>query len=219
MPILFHYYLHMSLKRRFSHNAVSATQRNPVSISLNVRFRLQQKQIPRDKWGDWLSKRLPDDANWLAKFVRGEIQDRHIGQEQLGRLSVLFGLGEDGEELRFQDFLPDDCNVLLENINYLVDGLEHGGKRTLASELGVDPTTVSRWLSGKIEPSGTTRSALASYFNLPPNTDLRTDPVFLSVEPISIYDQRQWVKQRLDSMCREEFAPLYPALRRMLEEK
>jgi transcriptional regulator with XRE-family HTH domain len=151
--------------------------------------------------------------------VFGRIPDEALTADQLAGLARALEVGEDGSELRFSDLLSDSGkNVLAENLKFLFDTLEHGGKKGLARSFGIDPTTVSRWLSGASEPQGPALRQIVNYFGLRADTDLRTDAVFLSVEPVSAVAKRQWIRDRVDSLTNEKLQELYPALRRMLEE-
>ena len=77
---------------------------------------------------------------------------------------------------------------------------------------------ISRWLAGTSEPQGPALRQVASYFGLPMDTNLRRDPVFLSLEPVSLVAKRHWVRDRLDKLSEQDLQDLYPALRRMLDE-
>jgi transcriptional regulator with XRE-family HTH domain len=124
-----------------------------------------------------------------------------------------------GKNLRFGDLVSDGCNVLVENLKFLFNTLGRGGKKSLAHELGVAQTTVSRWLNGSNEPKAYNLRQMIIYFGLKPETDLRETPVFLSVEPVALTDRRNWLHGRLNALSSYDLRELYPALRRLLEEK
>ena len=92
-----------------------------------------------------------------------------------------------------------------------------GGKKALAAEFGIDPTTVSRWLNGASQPIERSLRQIGAYFGVPSGVDLRSDPVFLSAEPVALSERRRWLMERLESLPADEFRELYPALRRLLE--
>jgi len=125
----------------------------------------------------------------------------------------------DEENLRFADLPRDRGNVLSENLRLLFSTLGHGGKKAIALELGIDPTTISRWLSGAYEPQLASLRQLVSYFGLPPDTDIQEDPIFLSVEPISVIERRNWLHGRVNALSSNELRELFPALVRILEER
>jgi transcriptional regulator with XRE-family HTH domain len=123
-----------------------------------------------------------------------------------------------GKSLRFADLVSDSCNVLVENLKFLFDTLGRGGKKSVAEELGVAQTTVSRWLNGSYEPQAYNLRQMIIYFGLRPDTDLRETPVFLSVEPVALTERRNWLHSRLNALSSADLRDLYPALRRLLEE-
>lgn len=188
-------------------------------VSRNVRFMLWSKQVPRINWINWLTNQTTLSLSTCRDLVSDRIVDSALTSAQLTDLSRALDLSEDGSDLRYSDLLGDSHrHVLAENLKFLFDSLEHGGKKKLAKSFGVDPTTISRWLAGTSEPQGPGLRQIVSYFGLPIDTDLRRDAVFLSLEPVSSVGKRHWVRDRLDKLSEQELQDLYPALRRMLEE-
>ena len=45
------------------------------------------------------------------------------------------------------------------------------------------------------------------------------EPVFLSAEPVAVLERRKLIRERIDVLSEKEFRELYPALRRLLEER
>jgi transcriptional regulator with XRE-family HTH domain len=152
----------------------------------------------------------------MLRLVRGTLLDVEISSGQLRALAE--ALGFDEENLRFADLPRDRGNALSENIRFFFSSLQHGGKKSLASKLGIDPTTVSRWLSGNFEPQPASLRHLVSEFGLPSGTNLLEDPVFLSAEPVSVIERKQWLNERINALSSDELRELFPALRRLLEE-
>jgi transcriptional regulator with XRE-family HTH domain len=189
-------------------------------VSRNVRFKLFAKEVPRSNWTTWLASHANLGLAFCRDLIMDGIADESLTPTQLTELSKTFeGLAEDGSDLLFTDLLEaSGRNMLAENLKFLFDDLERGGKKKLAEFFNVDPTTISRWLAGSSEPQGPGLRRLVSYFNLPMDTDLRRDPVFLSLEPVSSVAKRHWVRDRLDKLSDTDLQELYPALRRMLAE-
>src|SRR5687768_1995651 len=100
-------------------------------VSLNVRFLLWRKEIPRPEWTVWLSQRtaLPREVIWSV--ISGDVDDSKLTEAELGELARGLGL-EDVEALRFSALPQEHTNVLLENLRYLFGSLEHGRKKSLA---------------------------------------------------------------------------------------
>src|ERR1700745_3569054 len=150
-------------------------------VSINVRFLLWGRKIARPDWEAWLAARATIPPETTKRLIRGTLMDAQITSRQLRAIAE--AVGSDEESLRSVDLPRARGNVLLENLRFLFGTLEHGGKKSLASKLGIDPTTVSRWLSGGYEPQPASLSQLVSEFGLRPGTDLQEDPIFLSAEP------------------------------------
>jgi transcriptional regulator with XRE-family HTH domain len=186
-------------------------------ISLNVRFFLWRREIPRPEWTLWLSQRTSLTREVIWRLVTGELEDAKLTDTQLGDLAS--ALNVDAEGLRFSDMVHEHASVLKENLRYLFGSLEHGQKKILANEMGVDPTTISRWLNGAYPPQTPSLGRLVSCFGLPEGTNLRDDPVFLSAEPVAVLERRKLIRDRVDALSEKEFRELYPALRRLLEER
>jgi transcriptional regulator with XRE-family HTH domain len=188
-------------------------------ISVNTRYLLWRKRVPREQWADWLGGRSSLSAALIKELLSGRLADERVSSDDLVELAHALDQADQGESLRFADMPHEGCSILRENLSFLFEGLGHGGKKNVANKLSVDPTTVSRWLSGAYEPQGPSLRQLVSIFGLPPDTDLREAPVFLSNEPVAAGERRQWVRARIDDLAYDEFLELYPALRRMLGDR
>ena len=105
-------------------------------------------------------------------------------------------LGISQEELRYQNLLVDS-NICLfgENLEYLLEGEGGGKKRRLAAAIGVNVNTISAWVSGRAMPREVNIVSLCEYFQLPRGTDLLAHPLFLSLDPVSGYQQKEWLKK------------------------
>jgi transcriptional regulator with XRE-family HTH domain len=187
------------------------------NISQNVRFLLWRKKLHPAQWSTWLSERTNLPVPVLSGLCRGDLDDAQASEQQLKVLGGVLECGE--EELRYSNLPSERCNILQENLRYLFRSLQRGGKRSLANELKIDPTTISRWLNGSSPPQGPSLRNLVSYFGLPPETDLRDDTVFLSSEPVALLERRKLIRERLETLPAAEFRELYPALKRLLEER
>ena len=188
-------------------------------VSQNIRYLLWRQGVRRERWCPWLVERSGLGLSWCRDLLASRIDDSDIGADGLGRLGEAFGHDDGGETLRFADLVGDGCDVLRENLRYLFSQLPHGEKKRAAGTIGVDPTTISRWLSGGAAPQQPTLHLPRAHFALPEDVDLRTTPVFLMFEPIGAIEQRRWLDERLDALTPAELRGLFPALRRMLEER
>jgi transcriptional regulator with XRE-family HTH domain len=188
-------------------------------VSLNIRFLLWKRKVARGHWTAWLSERTSLSREFISDLVDGELEDATVEDKdpRLGALAAAFDI-DDPETLRF-DLVRERTDVLVENLRYLIGSLEHGGKKDLARKIGIDPTTVSRWLNGAYPPQTPSLGRLVSYFGLPEGTNLREDAVFLSAAPIALLERRKLIRDRIDTLPEKTFRELYPALRRLLEER
>jgi len=186
-------------------------------ISQNVRFLLWQQGITRASWVKWLVRECPVERQWARKLVCGELHDGEIQTTEQERLAAALEFPE--AELRFQDLPNTHSDILLENLKSLFSGLKRGGKKEMAGALQVDPTTVSRWLNGTSQPNRTTLDAISQFFGLPRGTNLRRDPIFLANAPVAVVEQKQWIVRQVETMSPDDLRELYPALRRLLEER
>lgn len=119
------------------------------------------------------------------------------------------------EDIAYGDPL-DGVNVLAENIRFLVDSLPHGGQRELANAIEIDETTVSRWKTGAVRPTKARQDRLREYFQLPTGTDLTSDPLFLTLDPVGGFAKRAWVLKRVGEIEVRELEGLFPALWKLL---
>ena len=186
-----------------------------VRVSTNTRFVLWSRKLERDAWELWLVHRTGWQRAVVAQFLRGTGPGEHPSEEELLMLTDVLGL-EGVESLALADLVDEGCQVLRENLAFLIGGLPHGGKRTLAKALQVNPTTISRWLGGSSPPGKPTQRALVDYFGLPRDIDLATDPVFLSVDPLSAVQKLAWVHERVQALDDSELHELFPALHKLL---
>jgi transcriptional regulator with XRE-family HTH domain len=126
--------------------------------------------------------------------------------------------GQEVESLLSADLVAEGrTNVVEENLRYLFSTLAHGDSKRMAEEVGVHPTTISEWASGRQVPSNSHLHAISRYFGLSPFVDLRTVPLFLMLEPVGHHARREWVVKQVSEMRPEDLRDLYPALRRILE--
>jgi len=189
-------------------------------VSQNVRFLLFQRGCAREQWVPWLESHTSIAPSKLAALVGSRLDDSLIGEPDLQHLATAFGLPADAAELRFADLLGESqLNVLAENLRYLLESCPRGGKKQLAEALQVTPTTVSRWLSKATGISSGQLNKLNQYFGLSPQTDLRSYPLFLDVEPAAVSQRRKWALSQLEGLPDDAFQSLYPALKRLLEDR
>ncbi len=109
-------------------------------------------------------------------------------------------------------------DILVENIRHLIDGLPHGQKKEFAAKLGVDVTTVSRWIGGAQHPTKKKLKEIGKYFGLPPGTDLDSEPIFLWTDPVSEAQIKNWLMEQIQQIDGKTLREIFPALRRLLKK-
>jgi transcriptional regulator with XRE-family HTH domain len=188
-------------------------------ISINVRCLLWTKRVPRGEWASELVRKTGIPLARINAFLIGDIDDANLNPQEVAMFAEVVGVGIEADNLRYPGYAFANSDLLTENLRYLLNTLGRGGKKGLAGEIGVDPTTLSRWLNGTFVPQTSTLRQLISHFGLPPNTNLEEDPIFLSAHPISAAERRNWLHERIEHLRSDELRDLFPALRRLLEER
>lgn len=179
-------------------------------VSQNTRYLLWRMKVPHMQWLSELQARLSGvERNTLRDLLTQGSADRKVVAALVHAFNVTV------ENLIASDLVKRDrVDVLSENLKYLL--MHRGAKKRLAAHLQIDQTTVSRWLSGAIRPTGPARQHLNAYFCLPASTDLTCHPLFLLLDPPSLEQRKRWLQARIQELSPEELSELFPALRRML---
>ena len=164
---------------------------------------------------DWLANRTGYEYCRAEELLLGG--DARPGE--IERIAAVFGVSQ--EDVAGADLVERArVDVLLQNMCRLIDSVNlvvrtgRGAKKLLADELGVHPTTVSKWYSGEQEPTRENLDALLRYFGLS-GIEIRVDPIFLSPLPVGKAEQRAWLSERVDRIDGAELQQLFPALRRL----
>ena len=164
---------------------------------------------------DWLADRTGYEYCRAEELILGSTPR----SEEIERIAAVFGVSQ--EDVAEVDMVSRaGVNVLLQNLRRLIDSTHlvvkgGGAKKRLADDLGVHPTTVSKWYSGEQSPTRENLGALRRYFGLS-RVELRIDPIFLSPVPTGKAEQKAWLLEQVDRIDAVKLEELYPALRRLL---
>jgi len=189
-------------------------------VSQNVRFQLLRREVPRENWGRFLRDQAGMERLKVELLLRGRLDDSELQPDELKRLASAVGLPSDYEELLFEDLLgTSGTNICAENVRFLIGSLKKGQKQELASYVNVTPTTISRWARNGSGLAASRLGKFLQFFGLPVDTDLYRSPLFLDAWPVSISQRRAWAIGQLEQLGDQDFQSLYPALKRLLEEK
>ena len=183
-------------------------------LKRNIRYLLWKEGTERKDWRSKLAEWLGCPLQRAEDLLEGEGED--LTSKEKKALEKATGLAP--EELSGDLLEKHDGDVLVENIRHLIDGLPHGQKKEFAAKLGVDVTTVSRWLGGAQRPTRKKLEAIARYFGLPQGTDLDSDPIFLWTDPISESQIKSWITEKIQQMEGKTLREIFPVLRRLLKK-
>ena len=117
----------------------------------------------------------------------------------------------------FDDLIAKSAEELLsKNLQYLLKSLNRGQNADFIENIGVNPSTVSRWKNGTTKPDPDSQARICSYFGYPNARILRYSFLFLGLEPISSEQRKQQCKELIECMDKESFERIYPALLKLL---
>lgn len=180
-------------------------------FSVNLRYLLWRGGYSHDKWVSTVAEWLVCPPARAFGLLKNSQPDQTEADELADRLGVT------SEDLRFNKLvneLGDD--LIQENLQYLVSGVEHGDKKQIARQVGAHATSLSRWLSGTHRPDKRSRAMLAQYFGLTSEVELSQDPLFLSLVPISEGHRKKWLVAALDALDQKTLNELFPAFYKLL---
>ena len=178
----------------------------------NLRYLLHKEGAPKHDWIMRLSQWMQASEGLAKAYLTGRDSPN---EESIQMVANRFDI----EVHEFSGDLLSYCqtDVLKENLSFLFEG--HGKQKEFQEMYGVDPSTTSKWVKGKITPSEKNLERIKKFFGLPSELNLKTDPLFLEMDPVGIRDRKKWVQERLEDLSVEEFSSIYPALRKMVEEE
>ena len=183
-------------------------------LTRNIRFLLWKEGVERKDWpsklAEWLGCSL-QRADGLLEG-NGEVL---TPKENKALANATELAPEDLSENLLEKHGGD---LLVENIRHLINGLAHGQKKEFAAKLGVDVTTVSRWISGAQRPTKKKLEEIGKYFGLPPGFNFDSEPIFLWTEPISESQMKSWLEDKIRQMDGETLREIFPALRKLLKK-
>lgn len=184
-----------------------------IYISENLRFLLWNEKVERGQWIATLATWLDCDISRAQELLFENSKIRSHELKRLGK-AIKFLIPKDIVETRFLE----DEEIPLFNIHYLLDSLPRGKRKDLAKSLEVHELTISRWYAGTQTPSERHFEGLAKFFGIPPNMDIRTEPIFLSLEPMTDTERKKWLEERIKQLDTIMLNKLFPALERLLKE-
>lgn len=184
-------------------------------LAKNLRWLLSREEPRAELWSGMLSLKTRNTINRLdaGALLMGGPVDAH----QLSVLSEM--LGYESEELMSVPLYTRDTSILAQNLRYLVEAIPHGHGKEAATKIGVKEAQLSRWKKwgDQRSPHAPNLRKLLKFHGMDPDIDLEKVPIFLSMEPLSGYAQKEWVASRVHDMPAEYVAEIYPALKRLFQ--
>jgi transcriptional regulator with XRE-family HTH domain len=179
----------------------------------NLRYLLWRAGVRREDWASHLASWTGGSEVRAKALLRGA----NIGDEEQKRVA------DEGEctveDLHNEGFWAEQVNVLRENLKYLLDKKQVGEKLSdISRGSGVKQVTLSRWKSGRQEPEDRQLAKLARHFGLAADTNLRTDPVFLSLSPVGELMRREWLHRKVEELDADTLHELFPAFERLMKD-
>jgi transcriptional regulator with XRE-family HTH domain len=183
-------------------------------IGRNIRYLLWKEGVEGKDWPSKLADWLGCPLRRAEDLLEGHREFLTLKEKKV--LSSATGLAP--EDLSGSLLEKQGVDILVENIRHLINSLPHGKKKEFAASLGVDVTTVSRWLGGAQRPTRKKLDEIAKYFGLPPGTDLDSEAIFLWTEPISENQMRSWITEKIQEADGKTLREILPALKRLLKK-
>ena len=186
-----------------------------VDLGTNLRFLLWKEGVGCRDWARNLAEKLGCPLARAEELLEGYGEIVSLTAKEKKVLAASTGLELD--DLSADLLRKNAVNVFAENVRHLVGTLPHGMKKEFAAKVGVDATTVSRWIGGAQRPGKKKLEEICRYFGLPAGTDLDADAIFLGLDPVSEAQVRSWISEKIDQMDGKTLREIYPALKRLLK--
>ena len=188
--------------------------RDLPQLALNLRWILRRKDPKPDSWPGELV-RLSRKSLTLTRAI-GLLRGAEPTPAEVAVLIELTGF--EREELLSVPLYTRELPLYAQNLRHLVESIPHGQGRDAAGRIGITDSQLSRWRKwgDDRKPHRTNVRNLLKFHGMDPDLDLDNIPLFLSMEPISGYAQKDWLSCRVQEMSAAEVAALYPALRKLL---
>jgi Helix-turn-helix. len=180
----------------------------------NIRYLLWKEGTEGKDWRSKLAEWLGCPLQRAEDLLEGE--GKNLTPKEKKALEKATGLAP--EDLSGNLLEKQSVDILGENIRHLIDGLPHGQKKEFAAKLGVDVTTVSRWIGSAQRPTKKKLEEIGKYFGLPPGTDLDSEATFLWTDPVSETQMKSWLMEQIQQIDGKTLREVFPALRRLLRK-
>lgn len=187
-------------------------------LGKNLCFLLWRSKVPKAQW-------IKTIVHWAGSSVseaRAKELLEGVSPTQAEIQNLAMSLNQHEEELLYTDLLDQsNVNILQTNLIFLIDEQLKLSKRKqgdLAKALEVKQEAISRWKKGQQKPPRERIQKLIEFFGLPTDYDLENELLFLSLDPIGIIEQKNWLHQQINCLSERTLQELFPALKRLFEK-
>lgn len=181
-----------------------------------------KKSLPKLTYSEYLDFAAAQ-CGMLPERFRDILRNDAIatGREEYQIKTHYEDLGYDLTAIRDTDLFsetPDymQFELLRENLMYLLRKIPRGGNAEVVKAVDIDPSTLSRWKKGLTIPDKYHLRLICEYFHMAEDS-LRTEFLFLDLEPVTTQSKKNLCKEWIDQMSPEEFDALFPALKKLIK--
>ncbi len=192
-----------------------------IDWSLNLRYLLWKKDIPQDNWVKKIVECLNSDNYQRAEKILRELKP---SVQELENIKKNIPLTED-EYMGLMNIdlielakVEQDLDVWQENFLFLLEKISSGEKGKFTAYINADISNFSKWKKKTQKPARNKQTIVKKYFNLSSDINLEQDLLFLSLDPISIEEKRQWICNSVNNLNSNTIQELFPAFKRLLKD-
>ena len=157
-----------------------------------------------------------------ADFVKILQGNRIPSSQELSQINATMqNVGMDLSDIETRLLFPDlvktaGAELMDLNIQYLLHSVAAGRIQSFADAIGVNASTVSRWLRKKTKPDSYARKQISEYFGFGSEEELVLSFLFLGLDPVTDAQKRMYCQKLIDEIDRDAFLKIYPALKKLL---
>ena len=169
---------------------------------------------------DFVAKQCGIEPNHFRGILCDE--EKATGKEVASLLEFFNDFSDDIEAIQYAYQLTDlidkaEKEILAKNLQYLFGTIKHGENAAFVNSIEVNPSTLTRWKQGKSKPDKYAQEQIAYYFGLKDAEDLKSELLFLDLDPVSTQQKKQECKRLIDEMSKDDFERIFAGLRKMLK--
>jgi transcriptional regulator with XRE-family HTH domain len=189
---------------------------NKEQTSENLRYLLWRERVSVGNWPRHLAGWAGCNQERAEELLRGTGEPLQDAEQE----AIKKSLGVNPEEIQYTRLLESDrVNILVENVVYLLDSLEHGEQKQVADKIGRSPLTVSRWHTRKQPPELSVVKQLQEALGVPLARDLSREALFLEPGPVGSQARRRWLQQQVGKLPDERLNGYWLAFYDLLKDK